>query len=54
MVSAVQPRSVVVSPTALERAARATGGVVFETARNTHLADQFTRLLDECRMGLTC
>jgi len=51
MVSAVQPRSVVVSPTALERAARATGGVVFEAARNPRLGDQFATLLDECRSG---
>jgi VWFA-related protein len=51
MVSAVQPRTVVVSPTALERAARATGGVVFEAARNPQLAQQFTKLLDECRLG---
>jgi VWFA-related protein len=51
MVSAVQPRTVVVAPTALERAARATGGVVFEAARNPQLAQQFTKLLDECRLG---
>ena len=50
-VSAVQPRSVVASPTALERAARATGGTVIEAARNPRLADQFTTLLNEFRLG---
>jgi len=50
-VNAVQPRSVVASPTALERAARATGGMVLEAERNAHLAEQFTQLLDEFRLG---
>jgi len=51
MISAVQPRSTVVAPTPLERAARATGGVVLESARNDHLTAQCARLFDEYRLG---
>jgi VWFA-related protein len=50
-VNAVQPRSLIASPTALERAARATGGIVIEAERNAHLVEQFTKLLDEFRLG---
>jgi len=49
MISALQPRAVVVSPTALERAAKATGGVVIETARNDRLTEQCATLFDQYR-----
>lgn len=50
-VAAVQPRSDVSSPTALERAARATGGVVIEAERTPHLKEQFDGLLNDFRLS---
>jgi hypothetical protein len=50
-VSGVQPRGVLASQSALKRAAEATGGVLLEAEHTDQLASQFTKFLEDYRLG---